>query len=849
MRERYGTDVQAVAGDDGIVLRLPELADAEQLDQELADLLVLDADEVHDLVTSEIGGSALFAARFRECAARALLLPRRRPDRRQPLWQQRQRSAQLLEVAAQFPSFPIVLEAVRECVQDVYDVGALTTLMRDISSRRIRVVTVETRSASPFARSLLMGYVAQYLYEGDSPLAERRAAALSLDPTLLAELLGRGEGAALRDLLDPDVVARTEAELQRLVPERAARDVEDLLDLLRTLGPQSLEEVVERTVPQVRADVPGWLERLTGQRQVIAVRIAGEDRWADAQDAARLRDALGVAVPPGLPATFLEPVPDPLGDLVVRWSRTHTPYRPAVLAARLGVGRAVLGDAVRRLVSSGRLVEGALRPLTGTDAADVVESGPDLCDADILRMLRRRSLAALRQEVEPVTQQTYARFLPVWQSLGRLRGVDGLHRAIEQLAGARLPASGLESLILPARVRDYTPAMLDELMSSGEVLWQGHGPLPGDDGWISLHLADTAHLTMVPPDGAPTDGTGQAPTGATAASEDGPDVNLPGQSELFDLLAGGGAYFFRVLADSLGRTDDGALLDELWSLVWAGRATGDTLAPIRALLSRGRGAHRQRQSGVRSARWSRGGVALAPRAALGGGTRRPALPSRSGPFTGVGRWSALAPVESDPTARAIATAEQLLDRYGVLTRGSVVAEGVTGGFAAVYRVLATAEEAGRVRRGYFVEHLGAAQFGSTGAVDRLRALGTDEDEVLVLAATDPASPFGAAVAWPDRDEESHRAGRKAGAIVVTVGGELVLYLERGGRTALTYSEDPDTVAAAADALAAQVRHGRLASLTVAKIDGAAALSTAHPLGAALQTAGFHTAPQGLRLRR
>ena len=831
MRERYGTDVQAVAGDDGIVLRLPELADVEQMDRDLADLLVLDPDDVHDLVTSEIGGSALFAARFRECAARALLLPRRRPDRRQPLWQQRQRSAQLLEVAAQFPSFPIVLEAVRECVQDVYDVDALTTLMRDVESRRIRVVTVETRSASPFARSLLMGYVAQYLYEGDSPLAERRAAALSLDPTLLAELLGRGEGAALRDLLDPEVVARTEAELQRLVPERKARDAEDVLDLLRTLGPQSLPEIVERTAPEARDHVAEWLERLSGQRQVVAVRIAGEDRWADGQDAGRLRDALGVAVPPGLPATFLEPVPDPLGDLVVRWSRTHTPYRPAVLAARLGVGPAVLGDAVRRLVASGRLVQGALRPLTGTDSADLVESGPDLCDADILRMLRRRSLAALRQEVEPVTQQTYARFLPVWQSVGRLRGVDGLHRAIEQLAGSRLPASGLESLILPARVRDYAPGMLDELMTSGEVLWQGHGPLPGDDGWVSLHLADTAHLTMTPPD-VPDDAT--------------PDAREVG-TELFDLLAGGGAYFFRALADSLVRTDDTALLAELWSLVWAGRVTGDTLAPVRALVGGGRGAHRQRQSGARSSRWSRGGVALAPRGPSR--TGRPAMPTRSGPATAVGRWSALPPVESDATTRAVATAEQLLDRYGVLTRGSVVSEGVAGGFAGVYRVLATAEEAGRVRRGYFVEHLGASQFGSSGAVDRLRALSGEEHDALVLAATDPASPYGAAVPWPDRGEESHRPGRKAGALVVTVGGELVLYLERGGRTALTYDDDAGTAALTARAVAGLVRSGRLASLTVAKIDGSSALNSGHPLAGALQEAGFHTAPQGLRLRR
>ncbi|HLS39923.1 MAG TPA: DEAD/DEAH box helicase [Ornithinicoccus sp.] len=829
LRERYGTDVQAMAADDGIVLRLPELDNAEQLDRELADLLTLDPDEVHDLVTAEIGGSALFAARFRECAARALLLPRRNPGRRQPLWQQRQRSAQLLEVAARYPTFPIVLEAVRECVQDVYDVAALTRLMRDIAARKVRLVTVESQSASPFARSLLLGYVAQYLYEGDSPLAERRAAALSLDPTLLAELLGRGEGAALRDLLDPEVVARTEAELQRLVPDRVARDAQDVADLLRVLGPLSTAEVRERSVEEVRDRVPGWLAELAEQRQVIAVRVAGEDRWADAQDAARLRDALGTALPVGVPATFLEPVGDPLGDLVQRYARTHTPFTLEALADRLGLGQAVVRDVVRRLVASGRLVEGQLRPVTG-DGHD--HGGPDLCDAEVLRMLRRRSLAALRQEVEPVTQEAYARFLPQWQSLGQLRGVDGVLRVVEQLAGARVPASAWESLVLPARVVDYTPSMLDELMSTGEVLWQGHGSLPGDDGWVSLHLADTAHLTMAAPEPVEEDSRAR---------------------ELLSRLEQGGAFFFRALADTFGATDravsDEELVRLLWDLVWSGHVTGDTFAPVRALLSGGRTAHRGRRTGARSTRWSRGPVALGAR------TARPPLPTRTGPPTAVGRWSLLPPVETDPTVRSLATAEQLLDRYGVLTRGSVTAENIPGGYAGVYRVLAQAEEAGRVRRGYFVEHLGAAQFGSTGAIDRLRLPASgkpDEDPtVLVLAATDPANPYGAAVPWPERPDTdaAHRPGRKAGALVVLVDGRLAVYLERGGRTALTYSDDPGDAVLAARALAHLVRRGRLGGLTVAKIDGGPALGGDHPLAAALADAGFHTAPQGLRLRR
>ena len=865
MRERYGTDVQALAADDGIVLRLPDLgawdesgsrADSREeqtrLDAEIAELLMLDPDEVPDLVTQEIGGSALFASRFRECAARALLLPRRNPGKRQPLWQQRQRSAQLLEVASRYPTFPIVLEAVREVVQDVYDVEALVDLMRRVAGREVRVVSVASTSPSPFARSLLMGYVAQFLYEGDSPLAERRAAALSLDPALLGELLGRGEGAALRDLLDPQVVARTAAELQRLTPERAARDPQDVLDLLRVLGPLSTDEVGQRAQEEVRGSVPGWLAELADARRVIEVRIAGEHRWADAQDAARLRDALGTAIPVGVPAAYLEGVEDPLGDLVVRYARTHTPFTLADLSARLGLGAAVVRDAARRLVSAGRVVEGALVPEgTGHD---------DLCDAEVLRLLRRRSLAALRQEVEPVPQATYARFLPRWQGatgLGtgegeRLRGVDGVLRTVEQLAGARLPASALESLVLPARVRDYSSALLDELMTAGEVLWQGHASLPGDDGWVSLHLTETAYLTLAEPEPLEGDAAAQV-------------------LELLERVPGG-AYLFRSLSDALGATDDQALLTTVWDLVWSGRLTADTFAPVRALLGGGRTAHRARRAPARGGRWSRSSVALSQRPS------RPTMPVRSGPPTSTGRWSLLPEVEQDPTVRALATAEQLLDRYGVLTRGSVVAEGIPGGYAGVYRVLASAEEAGRVRRGYVVEGLGAAQFGSAGAIDRLRALDREDEqpgrspEVVLLAATDPANPFGASVPWPDRGaspgseadpaEEAaadaptttHRPGRKAGSMVVLVDGALVLYLERGGRTALTFPPpaylDPGAVwPGVAGVLVDAVRSGALRALTIARVDGGPALGSSAPLAAALVEAGFHTAPQGLRLRR
>lgn len=850
MRERFGVDVQAMHGDDGIVFRLPDLefegegSSGRGAAGELLDLVRLDPDDVHDLVTGEIGGSALFAARFRECASRALLLPRRRPGQRQPLWQQRQRAAQLLEVASQYASFPIVLETVRECVQDVFDVPGLTALMSSIASREVTLVDVESAQPSPFARSLMFGYVAQFLYEGDSPLAEKRAAALSLDPTLLAELLGRGEGLSLRDLLDPEAIARTESELQRLAPERRCRDAEDVADLLRTLGALSLPEIERRTRDDAATrDIGAWLVDLEGARRVIRVRIAGEERWAAIEDASRLRDALGVSLPVGVPQTFLEPVADPLGDLVARYARTHGPFQVQSLAQWWGVGPAVALDALRRLVSSGRVVEGELLPTESGGG----QQGLDHCDAEVLRTLRRRSLAALRAEVEPVAAVELARFLPQWQSVGGgLRGREGLIRAVEQLAGAVLPASALESLVLPARVVGYSPALLDELTSVGEVVWRGHGSLPGDDGWVSLHLAETAHLTMAPPD----------------------DIEVGDrQQSVLDVLAGGGAYFFRALADQVEGTHDLEVVEDLWSLVWSGHVSGDTFAPVRALLAGGRTAHKRSAAGPRTSRYAGRAGSLG---ALGGrrGASRPLTAARSAPATAAGRWSLLPEVETDTTVRTLATAEILQDRYGVLTRGSVVAEDVPGGFAAVYRVLAAAEESGRVRRGYFVESLGAAQFATTGAIDRLRAharqLGASPDasaqRALVLAATDPANAYGAALPWPDRPvaddaEESasgrrgHQPARKAGALVILVDGDLVLYVERGGKTLLSWTDDTTRLQASADALALAVREGALGRLTVEKADGGAILGSGHPLVDALAQAGFHATPRGLRLRR
>ncbi|MFI5525095.1 DEAD/DEAH box helicase [Streptomyces platensis] len=881
LAERHGMDAQVMHADDGIVLRLPDADlmgldlldgdggfdpsagpsghgaeyDPEQSPVGAADV-AFDQGEVDQLVTDQVGGSALFASRFRECAARALLLPRRSPGKRTPLWQQRQRAAQLLQVASEFGSFPIVLEAVRECLQDVFDVPGLTELMGDIEARRVRLVEVTTPEPSPFARSLLFGYVAQFLYEGDSPLAERRAAALSLDSRLLAELLGQAE---LRELLDAEVLAELERELQWRTDDRRVKDVEGVADVLRLLGPLTDAELAERG-----AD-PAWPRELAATRRAISVRIAGADHWAAVEDAGRLRDALGTALPVGVPESFTEPVKDPLGDLLSRYARTHGPFTSEQAAARFGLGTAVTDGALQRLAAAGRVVQGEFHP---------AGIGQEWCDAQVLRRLRRRSLAALREELEPVPPAALAAFLPQWQHVGAprpaaaggaaaplggaahsLRGIDGLVRAIEQLQGAPVPASALEKLVLPSRVGGYTPALLDELTATGEVLWAGAGALPGKDGWLSLHLADSAPLLLPPP----------LPLELTALHE-----------SLLTALAPGYGLFFRQLADQVRATThpeatDPQLADALWDLAWSGRLTNDTLAPLRALLGSGRTAgstaHRARRAVPRGRYGS-----LTAAAGRGG---RPTA-SRSGPPTVGGRWSLLPTTEPDPTHRAHALARALLDRHGVVTRGAVAAEGVEGGFSAAYRVLAAFEESGQARRGYVVEGLGAAQFAMDGAVDRLRAVSTQRERTadaalpesgpapsrrggpqraVVLAAADPANAYGAALSWPEPPEGStHKPGRKAGSLVVLVDGELTLYMERGGKTLLIWplGHAPDGAATdprlqlAVEALTDAARAGALGTITTERINGTAALTS--PYAVTLETAGFHPTPRGLRLR-
>ena len=604
LRERYGgMDVQAVHTDDGIIVRVPDADEPPP-----AGLALIEPEEISEIVTAEIGASALFASRFRECAARAMLLPRRQPGRRSPLWQQRQRSAQLLEVARQYPSFPIVLETVRECLQDVFDVPALVNLLRDLGSRKIRIVEVETPSPSPFSRSLLFRYVGAFMYEGDAPLAERRAQALTLDSTLLADLLGQAD---LRELLDPAVVTDTERELQRLAPDRTCRDVEGLADLLRTIGPLTAEEVAARcTVPEAAA---GWLAELARTRRALEVRVGGQARWAAIEDAGRLRDALGVPLPPGIPEAFTEPLPDPLGDLVARYARSHGPFGADAIASRYALGVAVVTGTLRRLAAAGRIVEGEFLPHG---------RGTEWCDAEVLRLLRRRCLARLRKEVEPAPPVALARLLPAWQGVRPIEAVTGrggyparprvpasmtgpgaVLDAIDQLAGALVPASVLETLVLPGRVPGYSPAMLDELTTAGEVVWTGAGGLPGGDGWLVLAPAESVPLLF------------PAPSEITMT---------PLHEAVLTALADGGAVFFRMLHERVSSQlaaaegtakapSDADVAAAVWDLLWAGHLTNDTLGPLRTVLGGGQP--------------RRGGTAAAPGRGRGlrSGSRRPGL--------------------------------------------------------------------------------------------------------------------------------------------------------------------------------------------------------------------------------
>ncbi|MGO4955660.1 DEAD/DEAH box helicase [Luteococcus sp. Sow4_B9] len=797
-RERHGVEAQATASNDGIVLRIPDIDNAPPG----ADLIVVDPADIEELVTQQVFGSALFASRFRECAARALLLPRRDPSRRSPLWQQRMRSAQLLSVASQHADFPIILETMRECLEDVFDLPAVTELLTGIASRRIRLVEVETDQPSPRARSLLFGYVGEFIYDGDQPLAERKLAALSLDPTMLAELLGR-EGA--RQVLAPDVIEELTLELQHLVDDRKSHGPEPLWDMLRTIGPLTAEECAQRCT----SDPSEWLEELLASGRVGRCHIGGKEMFAVADDFAILRDALGIPVPAGIatPAETLT-TDDAIDRLATRWSQSHPVMRSEDLVVRFGLPGSTVARALDRQVARGRLV---VSDPNGSSAR-----GPEHMGQQILGIVRRRTLARLRASVEAVDPRQFSRFLADWHELTSPgHGIEAVAAAVELLAGYPVPVSMVDSLILPARVADYQPSMLDELITNGDVVWTGAGALGRTDGWIRLWPSDCV----------------LAPDPQDAATQHGPELS-PRAGELLEALTGGGAWRSSDLLPE--ETDRTAVHDALWELVWAGLVTCDSLAGLRASSTRGALKHRPQ-----------------PRPSRRSALRQARLASQRTPgATLPGRWSIVRPSLAEPTEVRLAEIDYQLARYGVLTRGSVLTESFGRNFSETYRALMTMETSGAVRRGYFVEGLGAAQFALPGAVDRLRESNTTS--TLLLAACDPANPFGASLPWPSSD--GHRPTRKAGALVVLHDGQPQLYLERGVRTMVTFTQSDGTSSSgdelrkALRCLARAVQDGSLEPLTIDRINQTPALQQ-RELGKELTDAGFVMTPQGFRLRR
>ena len=799
IRDELDLESDAIWSDDGIILHLPDAEELSGWESSLADLVLIDPEELEDRVVAELSSSALFGARFRENAARALLIPRARPGKRTPLWQQRLKAQSLLEVARKHEDFPIVLETYRECLRDVLDLPGLTELLQRLHRREISLVEVETPTASPMASSLLFDYVATYMYEGDAPNAERRAAALSLDRDLLRELLGQEE---LRDLLDPRALGQVEEDLQFLSPLRRATGRDTLHDILRVLGDLTLVEASARALDGL--DAERMLEELRTERRAIPIRLRGETRWIDAADAGLYRDALGAAPPSGLPAAFLEEVPDALMRLVRRYAATHGPFTDGEIRDRYGVD---CSPALAALEHSGELVRGELRPLDGISPG--ARGQREWCDPEVLRRIRRASLAVLRKEIEPVDQRALARFLAGWQNVDRHppggAGVDRLREALIPLQGLALPVEVWERDVLLRRVGAYSPTWMDQLCASGEVVWIGAGALGRHSGRVALYFREDLAVLGPPP-------------------FRGAEPDAEAHALIRERLDAGACFFTDLLVDVDLVPDE--LQEALWDLAWAGQVTNDAFAPLRAPRLTLARAQRERR-GARAGRFS-------ARRRLGAAAQVQ------------GRWSLTASLlrgAVDPGARRRALAELLLERYGVLTREQVLAEGVPGGFSAIYPELTQLETLGVCRRGYFVEGLGGAQFAVSGAVERLRSSNTGEAPPVVLAAVDPAQPYGAVLPWP---RNQGKLSRTAGAYVVLTGGEPILYLERGGRAlqTLTPADDP-RLAAALTALVDQVRGGRIKRLALEKIDGQSALASS--LAPRLVELGFHDGPRRLTL--
>jgi len=797
LRDALGLEAHAIWSDDGIALHLPDVEQPPPMHE-----LLIGPEEIEELVVGELAGSALFGARFRENAARALLIPRRRPGQRTPLWQQRLKAQSLLEVARRYPAFPIMLETYRECLQDVFDLPALRQVLKRLQTRELDLVEVETASASPFASSLIFEYVASYMYEDDTPPAERRAQALSLDRGLLRELLGQEE---LRDLLDAGAVEEVERDLRG-----APRDADELHDVLRLRGDLRPGEFDE-----------AFAAVLETERRAVRVRFAGAERLIAAEDAGRYRDALGAMPPAGLPDVFLEPVADALSSLIRRYARGRGPFTTADAAERFGLEAAPVEEILTALEREEALVRGELRP-GGTER--------EWCDPDVLRRLRRASLARLRKEVEPAEPAALARFLPGWQGIDRR---STLREALVPLQALALPVALWESDLLPRRVPGYQPAELDQLCASGEVVWVGAGLER-----VGIYFRQDARLLGSP------------------LTSPRPEGRLPEQIRA--ALAAGALFWDELLAAA--GLDREEALPALWDLVWAGEVTNDSWQPLRAERR-----FETQPSERRMRRFARS-RAQAPTATQGRWSLTRALfgpvpvpGTETGPAASGGAEEVLQKAHSEvaigvsgqvrvPGTDRRALAELLLERQGIVTQSGVRAEGIPGGYGAVYGELKALEVLGLCRRGYFVEGLGGAQFALPGAVERLRELRPRpgvEAEALVLAAADPAQPYGAALSWPARS--AGRAARVAGAHVVLLGGEAVLFVERGGRSLLPL-RDPDEswLRAALEALVAHVRRREIKRLAVERFDGEPVVSSeVMPL---LLEAGFIAGPRRVVLR-
>ncbi|HKY35730.1 MAG TPA: DEAD/DEAH box helicase [Polyangiaceae bacterium] len=777
-RNSSGAELDAVWSDDGIVLRLPDTEEQFAVDE-----FAPDPDDVEGLVVQALAKSSLFAAHFRENAGRALLLPKRDPRRRAPLWAQRRRAADLLRVASQYPSFPMILETYRECLRDVFDLPSLLELLSAIRRREVALVPVDSATPSPFSSTLLFSYVGNFLYDGDAPLAERRAQALVLDQAELRSLLGEAE---LRQLFDAETIESVERELLRL-REPSLRHADDVHDLLLLLG--DLTEADLQARAHEPAKLPEILAELTAARRIAQASIAGEPRYFAAEDAGKLRDALGVMPPPGLPSTFLAPVPDALRELLSRYARTHVPFTSEAPARRYGLGRAVVEAALAQLEQAGRVVHGEFLP-QGQER--------EWCDKNVLRLIKQRSLAKLRKAIEPAPPEAFARLALAWQGTQEpSRSPDALERAIDQLQGTPIAASVLVQEVLPARVRGFTAAELDGLLASGELLWVGVEPHGSSDGKIALYRSDKLGLLAPLPTPAP----GEL------------------QARLRAELEKSGALFFADLVRRLGGFPRD-LLNTLWDLVWSGEVTNDTLAPLRSLQ-------------------------LVAKPARG----RPDPRARRAPLPGSeGRWSLVRREETRSVAeQRAARARLLLDRHGIVSREIVNADGL-GSFAELYPVFKAMEDAGKVRRGYFIAGLGGAQFAQPGADERLR-LKPDEKPAVALAATDPANPYGAALPWP---ESEPRPQRTPGALVVIQQGKLLGYLSRNDRALSLFltEEEParsHELAALLAALKTLVGPSRRRVLLIQTIDRQEARKS--PLLPELQAAGFTAGASGLSWRR